>query len=602
MHSLDGDTRASLSDDVETRNERAPGRTWIPITVAPSVAPKRTDETPTAAPDLTNLPRAPPSTEREPTSGNVERGSSDSGSNAEGEVPIENGTVQPRVEEEVETTAPSTRKKENEDLALTRSPFLEQTTPVPNDNRTSGNANSVDDSASGAAGDGSSSSEPTRPPKRERRRVKPKTQVPTSATAANEGSSGNSRERDENVKLTNQNVNEKSKESLASDASNGDDPMQTVDSTPSFPSSSNSSSSDSGSVTLVVTDAAMGNGSFMSNTLMLGLLMGGAVAVVLIIAVFVYMKTSSSVEEEDDMTQVLQAGHADGHKPVPQSSTIAANYHQNHDLSPMNYDDEDYPPNQDGLYDQEPYGHQDQLSMGRLTYNDPNLDMLTPRSQIALAHSQMSLPSMAESGYSKGSSQYSDYSAQSSFYDQSNYSGASNSSSAYANRRDDDDSGLSGDDSDFDGDSVKDMSNVWNTAGRNKSRQHHESMMDESQFEPADSRSTSASSDNGGRKDQYFESEYAGYQVSSEYDDSFAATNSDYDEKDYDKSGYSDSGYSDSGYNDSGYDNSFTGGKSFQSSGFSNYDQSMARSKSRHGDSSSFYRGNDSRFTDKSYY
>lgn len=340
--------------------------------------------------------------------------------------------------------------------------------------------------------------------------------------------------------------------------------------------------------------------------------MGGAVALVMLVAVFVYIKTNAKDEDEDDMDPVLRTARHGATKGTAQSSTVNANYHDNHNMSP--YSDEYYDNQHNGQYDQEAYGHHHgHNSAGRVTYNDPNLDVLTPRSQIALAHSQMSLPPMAQSGHSSQySSQYSD-SQYSSFYAQSAYStdqSASQVVGKYPGMRQgkgENDVAGSESESDFEGDSIQDMSqatNVWNTAGRNRNRAGPAAGMDrsmaESRFEPSDSRSTSASDYNG--KNRFQESEYTEYRMSTGYESSYAGGKSGYDKSfAATKSGYEKSYASDQ----SGYDSRYADGKSFQSSGFSEYERAVApprnRGDSTNSDASSFYRGKESRFTDASY-
>ncbi|EEY67335.1 uncharacterized protein PITG_04343 [Phytophthora infestans T30-4] len=299
-----------------------------------------------------------------------------------------------------------------------------------------------------------------------------------------------------------------------------------------------------------MTDSASADKTGMSNTLLLGLMMGGAVALVMLVAVFVYIKTNAKDEDEDDMDPVLRTARHDATKGTAQSSTVNANYHDNHNI------------------------------------------------QIALAHSQMSLPPMAQSGHSSQySSQYSD-SQYSSFYAQSAYStdqSASQVVGKYPGMRQgkgENDVAGSESESDFEGDSIQDMSqatNVWNTAGRNRNRAGPAAGMDrsmaESRFEPSDSRSTSASDYNG--KNRFQESEYTEYRMSTGYESSYAGGKSGYDKS--------------FAATKSGYEKSYA----FQSSGFSEYERAVApprnRGDSTNSDASSFYRGKESRFTDASY-
>ncbi|POM75161.1 hypothetical protein PHPALM_7772 [Phytophthora palmivora] len=314
-----------------------------------------------------------------------------------------------------------------------------------------------------------------------------------------------------------------------------------------------------------MTDSASADKTGMSNTLMLGLMMGGAVALVILVAVFVYIKTSNKDEDEDDdMDPVLRTARHDATKGTAQSSTLNANYHENHNI------------------------------------------------QIALAHSQMSLPPMAQSN---ASSQYSHYSSQSSFYGNSAYGNSAYSAAQssvtqvvgkYPGMRkgkgENDVAGSSEEESDFEGDSIQDMShatNEWNTAGRNRGGTAASGMdqsMVESRFQPGDSRSTSASDYNG--KNRFQESEYTEYRMSTGYESSYAGGNSGYDKS----FAATQSGFAAS---KSGYDSRYAGGKSFQSSGFSEYENAIApreRGDSGNSDASSFYRGKESRFTDASYY
>ncbi|OWZ12817.1 hypothetical protein PHMEG_00013959 [Phytophthora megakarya] len=312
-----------------------------------------------------------------------------------------------------------------------------------------------------------------------------------------------------------------------------------------------------------MTDSANADKTGMSNTLLLGLMMGGAVALVILVAVFVYIKTNNrDDDEDDDMDPVLRTARHDHSKGTAQSSTLNANYHENHNI------------------------------------------------QIALAHSQMSLPPMAQS---HASSQYSQYSAvESSFYGNSAYSSAysanpSNASEAvrqYPGMRkgkgENDIMGSEDEESDFEGDSIQDMShatNDWGTAGRNRGGTAASGMdqsMAESRFQPSDSRSTSASEYNG--KDRFQESEYTEYRMSTGYESSYAGGNSGYDKS----FATTQSGFAAS---KSGYDSRYADGKSFQSSGFSEYENAIGKNSATSGsDSSSFYRGKESRFTDASYY
>ncbi|TDH65267.1 hypothetical protein CCR75_001980 [Bremia lactucae] len=360
---------------------------------------------------------------------------------------------------------------------------------------------------------------------------------------------------------------------------NGTDSKQEADT-----SRSSSSSGSPSAAASVLADAASNATSTASNTLMLGLMMAGAIALVLLVALFVYKKTNQLVQDDDPG---LERGRHDHTQGVAQASTVAANYHQNHNMSPTGFSDDNYPPNPgNSQFDQEPYDHDG----GRLTYNDPNLDMLTPRSQIALAHSQMSLPPMAQTNSSHGTSQYSQYSSQSSsFYGQSMYSSGHSGNhfqSKYDSRHRED--LASEDESDFGGDSIQDLSNGWHGMGQKgskKTTKRPDLSLDESFFEPKDSRSTSASDYHG--QTRFQASGQTEYRMStadeSRYmgDESFAATNSNYDQSHY------------------------NGDPSFQSSGFSEFEASGAprrRGDSSNHDASSFYRTKDSRFTDASYY
>ncbi|KAG7376469.1 hypothetical protein PHYPSEUDO_013372 [Phytophthora pseudosyringae] len=619
MRSLDGDTESGSDSDLKiertpTPTARTPARTWIPITDAPADS-SGTAETPaprvtTKAPRTrTKAPRTKAPATSDSESASRFQGTADSESASDSGATEESSVVASGSEEE---TAPSTEssgstttsKKKKKKTIFTKSPYLEQTTPVPNGIHTADDESNSDESASasasastsGSKSDASGSSAKTKP-----KTSKPKTKKKSSDSAsgsASESSAG-SKSSGKSTKKGSSSSNSTKKGSSSGTTTGATDSTQSSDTTPS-PASSTTSASASGSASAsaasVMTDSASADKTGMSNTLLLGLMMGGAVALVILVAVFVYIKTNSKDEdEEDDMDPVLRTARHDGSKGTAQSSTVAANYHENHNMSPMQYSDDDYYPNDqhNGQYDQEPYGHHGQGgSAGRITYNDPNLDMLTPQSQIALAHSQMSLPPMAQSG---SSSQYSHYTSQSSFYGQSAYSADPSSVSQVVNKYpgmrqgkgENDIGGSSEEESDFEGDSVPDMSHVtnqWNSAGRNRAGTAASGMdqsMAESGFHPSDTRSTAAS---------FQQSEYTEYRVSTDYDKSFAATKSGYD-KSY-------------ASNRSGYDSRFADGKSFQSSGFSEYENAAAprdRGDSANSDASSFYRGKESRFTDASY-
>jgi hypothetical protein len=334
---------------------------------------------------------------------------------------------------------------------------------------------------------------------------------------------------------------------------------------------------------------------------MLVLIMGGAVALVVVVAVLVYIKTSEK-DDEDDEDPVLGMARHEGNKGAAQSSTVAANYHENNNMSPRAYSDDDFYPNpHNAQYDQEPYSHhRGHNSAGSINYNDPNLDMLTPQSQIALAHSQMSLPPMAQTGHTNASSQYSGYTAQSSFYTNSAYSADPSSVSQVVSKypgmrkgkEENDVAGSDEDESDFEGDSIHDMShatNEWKSAGRRPQRNLGDTAasgmdqsMAESRFEPGDSRSTAASGRSTGfaGSKQFMQSEYTEYRMSTDYESSYATSKN------------------------SGYDSRYAGGKSFQSSGFSEYENAAPprdRGGSGNSDASSYYQGKQSRFTDASY-
>ncbi|CAH0476158.1 unnamed protein product [Peronospora belbahrii] len=425
------------------------------------------------------------------------------------------------------------------------------------------------------------------------------------------------------------------KQGAASDIDDTKNPPATP---PTASTSTAESISEASSGASVMADSASVEAPGMANTHMLGLMMGGAVALVMLIAVFVYIKMHKNNDEIDDMDPVLQTARLDGVKSTAQSSTMAANFHKNDNMSPTEHDNDNFYPNNQNhnhQYDQDAYGRYH--SQGNsVNYNDSNLDMLTPSSQIALAHSEVSLPPMAQTGYSNGSSQYSSSMTHSNFYGDSAYSNDFSSGSQVVKNypgmrkgnRENDISG-SEDESDFEGDATQDMShatNKWKSAGRNRRGEKASGMdrsFEDTQFGSANSRSTSASDYTG--KNRFKESEYTEYRMSTDYenshvgggkdyDNSFASSKSGYDnsfaasKSGYDKSfAASDSGYdqsfaaSDSGYDQSfaasksGYDSRHASGKSFESSGFSEYDQHG------NGDSSSFYQSKKLRFTDASY-
>ncbi|ETM00560.1 hypothetical protein L917_02724 [Phytophthora nicotianae] len=620
MQSLDRDTDSTSDSNTDSDNVRTPTptarrptRTWIPITNAPSDSSdtEETPETPRRTPTpttktprpTTKTPRAQAPAVDSETASRYEatldsEDASDSGATEES--PVVDSTEESGSEEGTDSSGSNTKKKKKKTV-FTKSPYLEQTTPVPNGIHTANDDSGSDESASGPTSDDTksddsgSSSKTTKP-----KTTKPKTKKKTSDSASGSDSESS------NSKSTKKDSKSAKQDSTTSDDT---DSTQNSDTTPS-PDSSTTSASQSGSASSsgasVMTDSASADKTGMSNTLMLGLMMGGAVALVILVAVFVYIKTNSNEEdEEDDMDPVLRTARHDGTKGTAQSSTVNANYHDNHNMSPMEYSDGYYGNQHNAQYDQEPYGHHGQPSGGRITYNDPNLDMLTPRSQIALAHSQMSLPPMAQTGHSNGSSQYSD-SQYSSFYAQSAYSTDQSVSQVvgkYPGMRqgkgENDVAGSSEEESDFEGDSVQDMSqatNVWNTAGRNRAGTAASGMdrsMAASRFAPSDTRSTAASDYNG--KNRFQESEYTEYRMSTGYESSYAGGNSGYDKSfAATKSGYEKSYASDQ----SGYDSRFAGGKSFQSSGFSEYERAVAPSRNR-GDSTN---SDASRFTDASYY
>lgn len=281
--------------------------------------------------------------------------------------------------------------------------------------------------------------------------------------------------------------------------------------------------------------------------------MGGVVALIAVAAVFVYIKTAEKDQDEDDVdAAVVHTGRNGGNKA--QSSTVAGNY-QNNDMSPMEFHDDDFYPsnNQPNKYDQEPlpYGHrtgQDSRgghsSHSSIDYNDPNFDVLTPRSQIAMAQSKMSsVPSMAQSGQTNGYSHYSGFTNDSSFYDQSTYSAAPTTEASrvlakYPGMRNGkEENDVFGSDNESDeGDSIHDMSqatNNWNSAGRSRVGTGVSSMaesMAETRFQPGDSRSTAASGRSTGfhSKNNFMESEFTEYRMSTGYESSYAGGSSTY--------------------------------------------------------------------------
>ncbi|KAG2783133.1 hypothetical protein PC129_g15631 [Phytophthora cactorum] len=641
MRSLDGDTESTSESGTDPDNVRTPTptarkptRTWIPITNAPSDSseteetPRRTPAPPTKTPRsttktprvTTKTPRAQaPAVDSESASryqGTLDSdGASDLGATEESSVV--DSTEESGSEEETDSSGTSTTKKKKKKTVFTKSPYLEQTTPVPNGIHTANDDSNSDASASEptseeSTSDESGSSSKTTKPKTTKSKTKKKTA--DSASGSDSESSASSKSSNTTKKGSNSTKKDSNsaKQDSTSETSDATDSTQNSDTTPSPDSSTTSASasgSGSSSAASVMTDSASADKTGMSNTLLLGLMMGGAVALVMLVAVFVYIKTNSKDEEEDDdMDPVLRTARHDGSKGTAQSSTLNANYHDNHNMSPGAYSDDYYDNQHNAQYDQEPYGHHGQNN----AYNDPNLDMLTPQSQIALAHSQMSLPPMAQTGHSTGSSQYSD-SQYSSFYAQSAYSTDQSVSQVvgkYPGMRqgkgENDVAGSSEEESDFEGDSIQDMSqatNVWKTAGRNRGGTAASGMdrsMVESRFAPSDTRSTAASDYNG--KNRFQESEYTEYRMSTGYESSYAGGNNGYDKSfAATKSGYEKSYASDQ----SGYDSRYADGKSFQSSGFSEYEQAVApprnRGDSTNSDASSFYRGKESRFTDASY-
>ncbi|KAF4319648.1 hypothetical protein G195_007057 [Phytophthora kernoviae 00238/432] len=510
----------------------------------------------------------------------------------------------------------TTTKKKKKKTVFTKSPYLEQTTPVPNGIPTADDQSSeMDSDKNGSA----SSSKATSKTKTKSRTKKPKTK---SASASDSASASGPSSNSKRSKLT--------KQSSPGATDTTDTTQGSSTTTPSSASGTDSASSTpSGEANSVMTDSATSSKVGLSSTVTLVLIMGGVVALVLIGAVIVYIKTAEQDDDEEELESAVQTRRYDGNKPMPgQSSTLAANYHHNNNMSPVEYsDDQDYYSNNHphDQYDQEPYHyghhHSGQSHGGdSVNYNDPNLDVLTPRSQIAVArsHSQMSsVPSMADSGHTNGSSQYSDYSDQSSFYTSSAYSAdpsleASRVMNQYPGMRKvngENDVIGSDNESEFEGDSITDMSqatNVWKTAGRNgavamtdsitKSKADSgfddsgfgpadsgfddssfgpaDSGFDDSGFGPVESRSTAAS----GQKSKFMESEYTEYRMSTDYESSYAG-----------------------------------GGQSFQSSTFSGYDDrdpgesGYDRGRGRNdSDASSYYQNNNqsnkNRFTDASYY
>ncbi|CAI5735965.1 unnamed protein product [Peronospora destructor] len=250
----------------------------------------------------------------------------------------------------------------------------------------------------------------------------------------------------------------------------------------------------------VLAESASADLGSMSNTVMLGLMMGIAVALGMIVAVFVYVKTKEE-EDDDKISPVLWTARQDENKETVQLPTVTSHFHTKN-ISLMDYNDDNcYSNNEHHDYQ---YVH----------------NVLTPRSQIVLAQSQMSLPPMAQSGQSNISSQYSSFATQSDFYGSSGYSAASSSVSQAAKnyprmrRKKGNDSGSEAE-SDYDGDDVEDMShaaNKWNSANRRgPAASGIDRSMANSRFEPSGSRSTWASDYNG--KNCFKDSDYTdGYE------------------------------------------------------------------------------------------
>ncbi|RLN91557.1 hypothetical protein BBJ28_00010959 [Nothophytophthora sp. Chile5] len=190
-----------------------------------------------------------------------------------------------------------------------------------------------------------------------------------------------------------------------------------------------------------------------------------------------------------------------------------------------------YQQQQQPTYDQEPYPYQQpearaerSTNASSIDYNDPNFDVLTPESQIALAHSQLSsAPSFRATGDT--------FSNPPSYADSVAYSAnASQIMAKYpALRKGEVENDVFGSDDESelndDGDSVCDLSATthdWNAAaaGRNtratELRESSESTED-SPFAPGDSSSTAAS----GRSTQFqgaSEFHASEYRPSSAYD------------------------------------------------------------------------------------
>ncbi|KAI9920336.1 hypothetical protein PsorP6_015585 [Peronosclerospora sorghi] len=155
------------------------------------------------------------------------------------------------------------------------------------------------------------------------------------------------------------------------------------------------------------------------NGILISFMLGGAAALVLAVGCFVYTRSKKQQMEQakhDDMDPDLLSAHPANDPPAAQASTIAATYHQ--DMSPVHYNENDF---QSTLH----------LSFHRSQSHDPNLDELTPKSQIALAHSQMSLPVMEQSRASNG---LASFASQSDFYESSIYSLNDSSVSSASNQ------------------------------------------------------------------------------------------------------------------------------------------------------------------------
>ncbi|CAI5731716.1 unnamed protein product [Hyaloperonospora brassicae] len=336
-----------------------------------------------------------------------------------------------------------------------------------------------------------------------------------------------------------------------------DDPVQEsrsalVESSPPSAASPPSASPASSSSTAAMADKASGDKSVTSNTLVLGLMMAGAVALVVLVGVFVYIKSAKNKGEADPVLFPVHRQDPNLGGPMARSLSATADYHKDKNMTPAGYGDDDFFAS-NALHGQPKY--------------DPDLDMFPPRASTALTQSQMSLPPMAQTGQSMASSEFSQYTTQSNFYgENSAYTSATASTmDKYASyrpgEREDDMAEYSEGESDFGGESMSDMAstnNDWNAAVHERapgSRVDHHHMMGASQFDASNSRSTSASAYTG--KTQFMESEYTEYRMSRDNGHSHAQSSKGYD-----------TSFAPS---DGTYDGRYDGGKSFTSSGFSEY-------------------------------